>query len=230
MADGGSGFGGSNKVAALLIGTAAGLLAIFGPPLLDDDDEPEPEPEPVPVESVIAVQPADSGAPAPPTTVKSPAVVVPVPVATKPPADDLRGDPNNVILTIVAYGMPARVSARPTNPNATVRERVREVCIPDTQFPNPCITDYVVPKGTEVVVTAGDSLSGYWSSLDSVTGGGCTIAGGTGRDQTCTFTVLSDIELEARYYGSDSTAPKFLYPACPPRAQNPPAWLSRCPK
>lgn len=227
---GGSGSGGAssgggsvNKTALLLFGAGlTAIIAIMGPRILPDD-EAEPEPEPAPSVSVVAgggEKPVSSVTAAQPTRAQSSAPVRPIP-------DDLRSDPNDAVLTIVAYGLPARISATARDPAISLRQRVREFCSPDI-YPEPCITDYVAKKGTVLTITAGDSRAGPWPVLDYVTGGGCNLKG-NGDDLKCEITLTGDIQVEAWYYGEVSGAPAFQFPKCPPdKGSNPPAWVSRC--
>lgn len=220
---GGSG-GSSNKVGMLLLG--AGLVAIiglFGPRLVDgDDDDKAPKATPVPT---IAVS---NGAPATQVPTSAP-TARPGPTTRATPVDDLRGDPNNAILTITAYGMPARVSAAAEDPSISVRQRQKASCSPDDQYPEPCVTYYVAPRGTTLKVTAGDSRAGYWPALDFVRGAGCDLQG-DGRDLTCIIALTGDVEVTAQYYGGENPGLfHYQFPTCPTqRGNNPPAWAARC--
>ena len=84
-------------------------------------------------------------------------------------------------------------------------------------------------KGAVVKLSAGDSKAGYWPVLESVRGPGCNLEE-NGKDQTCTITVVGDVEYTAKYYGGESPGKlHFTYPECPTqRGNNPPAWMSRC--
>jgi len=220
---GGNGSGVSmNKVAAVLTGaTLAGIILIMGPRILpggEDEDAPTPSPVVSP-----AAQPTIAAT-------RPPATAAAIPAQSTPALnDDLRGGSENVILTIIAYGMPARISARAEDPTVAVKARVREQCIADVQFPNPCITDYVVRRGTVLIVEAGNSLSGFWPSLDYVRGSGCDLKE-SAADQTCRIQLDSDASVEAMYFGGESPGdPHYQFPTCPTnRGNSPQPWMSRC--
>ena len=113
---GGSGSGGSsggyNKVAALLIGalTIGGLIIFLAGGGGDDTPKDGPVATSAPVQAVVP-----STAPAPtqrPSTTQA-----------QPSGFDKNSlrlnDPNNVVLSITAYGMPARVSLQAVNAGDT---------------------------------------------------------------------------------------------------------------
>ena len=193
---------------------AAGIIIILGPGLPGGGKNPNSNPTSTASEATAL---AAGSATAPPVR------DVFVPIGTAENDDD-------AILTIVAYGMPARISAAPKDPSASMGSTVREVCIPETQFPKPCITDYRVKKGTEVVITAGDSLAGYWPELESVEGGGCNITPGD-KDVSCTLTLVGDVEVVAKYSGGENPGLwHYVYPTCPTqRGNSPPSWAKLCP-
>ncbi len=221
--------GGYNKVGALLL--AGGLAILIG------------------AGTIIVDIPRDSATPA---ATAAPAAASPIAAATSAPAspppppppmfdrEALRGrDRNAVVLTITAYGMPARIGVQAAN-DSEVRSRgafdaglgVDYACNPDTQYPNPCVTYIVTQRGANVTVTAGDARAGLWPLLESLEGGGCKLTDGA-TDKSCTVTLAADIEMTARYYGEDSSG-KHPFPKCPPntaeyRARFPSsAWLARC--
>lgn len=192
-----------------------GLIILLGPGPGGGDGSPTPEPTSAPVvgnDSPATVSPAQQPTRAP---------------ATAPPTRPGTGGEGEAIVTIIAYGMPARVAPTLAGSNDTLRGEFREQCIPDIQFPRPCVIDYPVQKGTSITIRAGNSLAGYWPVLKSVKGPDCNL-GEASRDQECTFTVFGDLEYEARYYGTENNT-ELLYPKCPTqRGNNPPAWASRC--
>lgn len=173
-----------------------------------------------------------------PPTVRAVTVAVPTAGATSsavfgPAAFDREalkeGNPDAVVLTITAYGLPARVSAQVTDSdNQKIAQGYIKSCAPEDLFPEPCVSYWVVKRGATVTVTAGDSLAGYWPNLDAVTGPGCNLSGG-GTDQTCTLNLLSDVDLTAVYSGGESPGlAHYQYPTCPTQRQRPPSWASRC--
>jgi hypothetical protein len=203
---------------------AAGVLgtAIIVVPIVNGGDDDDAKPQPV-----TQVSGGGGGAQQPTTAGKDP-TVRPGPTQRPTPVDDLRGDPDNVILTITANGMPARISAQATNPSVEVRQRQKASCVPDDQFPGPCVTYYVAKRGTEMKITAGDSRAGYWPVLQGVHGGGCELPESS-QDVSCTINLQSDVEVTATYYGSDTPNGTYVFPVCPAKRSSPqPSWASRC--
>ena len=224
--DGGSsgGLSGMNKVAMLLAGgTIAGLIGWF---VFPGGGEDKPAPQLASTTVAEATLPHGGGAVAPTVVPSSP-----VPGRAGIDREALTaGYPDGALLTITAYGMPARVSAALENEDDSVftRGTVKQ-CVPDEQFPDPCVYYWLVKKGTSATITAGDSRAGYWPSLESATGAGCNLAG-DGLDHTCTITVAADVDIVATYYGGESPGlAHYTYPVCPTnRGPAPPAWASRC--
>jgi hypothetical protein len=149
------------------------------------------------------------------------------------------GDPEAVVVTVAAFGLPARVSVTADSPDDVISqgmfdpaEGVDFACLPDDQYPNPCVSFVVVKRGAAVTITAGNSRAGFWPNLDRLEGGGCTMPGtGTDTDVTCGFSAFQDADVIAYYYGDTTASGKYLYPNCPvasDRGNNPPAWASRC--
>ena len=228
MANGGSGGssgssgGNANKVGALLLGAGLlGLIILVGPGPFDGDDGGDAPPATTDGSAASGDGgPPPTSAPAQPTARGASTAR---PSATLAPTDE-------VVLRIVAYGLPARVSAHLRPGEEGMRTYFPKSCAPEEIFPDPCVAEYTVKKGTTVVVSAGDSLAGYWPGLKSLKGPGCDIVGPVPRDQECTLTLVGDVELVAVYVGSESPpAREFPYPECPHRpGNNLPAWLSRC--
>ncbi len=222
---GGSGGGGGgrsvNKVALAICGVGvAGLIIFFNPPGGDDDPSGDDEPQPTAASIVER-----------PTTAPTVPAATTRAVQSAPPArpPGLQVGPDEAVLTLIAYGLPARFSPTLEGSNDTLRGEFREQCTPDIQYPNPCIFDYVVKKGTNVTIHAGDSRAGLWPVLKSVRGPGCTLDGGDGRELSCTVTVGADMSFEAKYFGSQSVDSEYIYPACPKnRGNSPQGWMSRC--
>ena len=222
--DGGSGgSGGMNKVAMLLAGgTVVGLITWF---LWPGGDDGKPTPTPA---TTVAVATVPSGGSTVPT-------IPPGSSAPQPAGIDRKaltaGYPDGALLTITAYGMPARVSAIIEDEDNTVfTHGAIKQCVPDEQFPDPCVYYWLVKKGTPATITAGDSRAGYWPSLESVAGAGCDIKG-DGVDHTCTITLSADADIVATFYGGESPGlAHYVYPVCPTnRGPSSPAWASRCP-
>lgn len=140
------------------------------------------------------------------------------------------GHPDAVILTITAFGLPARIGAEIADAdNQKLDSGQVKTCTPDEIYPDPCVWYWVVKRGTAVAVSAGDSRAGYWPDLDFVQGPGCNLKGGSGVDQSCALTLESDVDLTAVYFGSESPGlAHYQYPTCPTQRSRPPAWASRC--
>lgn len=220
-----SGGGSSNKVAGLLLGGGLiAIIAIFGPRLADgDDDDPKPAP-------TSQGHPSGGGRPVTPAPTAQPTVrPQPTTRPTQTADEDLRGDPNNVILTVTVYGMPGRVGAEPLDRSLEIRQRQKGSCSPDDQYPEPCITYYVAKRGTAMRIYGGDSRAGFWPVLDTVTGAGCNVSGLLGADFSCPVTLLSDMGVEAHYSGSSTNGGTVSYPKCPANLGNVrPGWADRC--
>lgn len=176
----------------------------------------------------------------PPTIVDVVAPTVPAAVTAAPgfygPAaidrDALREgyDEDAVLLTITAYGMPARVSATADNPDDSYSNGFVSSCPPDDIYPQPCVSYVLAKRGASVTVSVGDSRAGYWPVLDYVRGAGCDIVG-NGRDQTCKISLSSDVDLVALYSGGENPGLSYYaFPTCPTqRGAATSAWQSRCP-
>lgn len=228
----GGGLSGANKVAmAVAGGTLAGLIIWFNWPGGGADDVPAPTPV-VTVVNTIEPEPGDgvSGPTAAPASAAPQAASADREAITA-------GYPEGALLTITAFGMVARVGATFEDEENSVFTRgmfARDTttqCVPDEQYPDPCIYYWLVKSGTVVTVTAGEALAGWWPSLEYVRGPGCDLTG-NGLDQTCTLTLAADVELVATYYGGESPGnPHYTYPVCPTRREGPPAppaWTARC--
>ena len=216
----GSGSGNATKVGALLVGAGMmGIIVIFvGPKVVDDDPPPTPT-------AVVTAAPTTKAGGARATDVPRPTSAPTAARNTVPPRTQ-PAPSGDVTLTIMAYGLPARVSARAEDPKAHFSETVRKQCVPEI-FPEPCITDYKMDPGTNVIVSAGNALAGYWSELESLDGGGCRF-GPKDLDQACNITVFTDVEITAKYRGSQALGAYYTYPTCPPNKGNTsPSWL-RC--
>jgi hypothetical protein len=205
---------GSNKVGKLLLGGGAAailttIIIIFGP---GGGDAPPARPEPT--------APVPSGGGAGPT-VPSSGAPTHAPLPTMIPT--AVGSEGEATLTIIAYGLPARIAPTHQGTNEVLNGEFREQCTPEVQFPKPCIFDYKVKKGSAYTITAGDARAGYWSTLHSVSGPGCNLQGGSGQDVSCTIQVFGDVEITAKW-----ATDQLVYPACPANT-GPirPAWL-RC--
>ncbi len=222
--DGGGGSSGVSKLIALLFGGGlVAILSIFGPRFVRDDDSPNPAPATPSPQSPVGNGAAVTTAP----TIQ-PAVRTPNPTSAPGGEDDLRGDPDNVIITVTVYGMPGRVSVEAADPSVAVRQRVKEVCSPDQIFPGPCVTSFVAKRGSPLLLIGGNALAGYWPTLAYARGAGCTI-GEVSKDFRCPFTAMSDMSVEARYYGNTTPDDRYEYPKCPKNFGNVvPAWTSRC--
>jgi hypothetical protein len=215
----------------LIVGaaTVVGLIILFGP---HRDDEGPPPTEVVVVETAPPQQVAGPTSVPPPTT--RPAQT-PNPQSIGFDREAIRRiDPNAVIVSITAYGMPARVglqtqnSADQLSSGSFVPDRgVNVACLPDVQYASPCTSYVLVKKGATIVVSAGNSLAGFWPSLDHLRGPGCDI-GKVSADRTCTVQASSDLDYVAVYYGSDSSG-DYVYPRCPPnRGTSTSEWIRRC--
>lgn len=233
----GGGLSGASKVAIVIAGgTVAGLIGFFVVPDGDDGDDPPP----TPAVTIVAT------ATRPPEPDGSSSVVTVPPAATvvaKPSGIDRKaltdGYPEGALLTITVFGMPARVGATFEDEANSVYTRgmfVRDpgtACMPDQQYPDPCIYYWLVKPGTNVTVTAGDSRAGYWPAFEAVHGPGCELVGGDsgGQDVSCTLTLALDVEMVATYYGSERPGlAHYTYPVCPTqRGEQPPSWAARCP-
>jgi hypothetical protein len=152
----------------------------------------------------------------------------------------LRLDPDAVIVAITAYGMPARVAIVVQNDGDRLStgmfdpaRGVNTGCLPDTQFPGPCVSYAVVRKGASVNITAGNSRAGFWPNLDFLRGPGCDLGRTGDRDHVCTITVSADVEFVAVYYGEDTPNGLYQFPKCPAgealeRARASSQWARRC--
>ena len=169
MASPGSGghSGSYNKVGALLLG-GLGVIGfiIFMAGGGGDDGPPAP---------VATTSGAQAGAPTAPAAAPTSSNAAP---AAGSKESLRRGDPNATILTITAYGMPARVSVQAQNASEVKSQGMYDpgrgtdfACTPDTQYPNPCVTFIVVQRGAMVTVTAGDSRAGFWPVFSYLRGG-----------------------------------------------------------
>lgn len=221
------GQGGGNKVGNLLL--AGGLALLLGvgvtvtivTNLVPKPPVATPEPPP-PASASTAIPPRTTGGNAPP----------PIRLDDK---EELRGrDRDAVVLTVTAYGMPARIGIQATN-DAEVLSRgnyaadrgVDAACLPDVQYPGACVSFIVTKRGATVTVTAGDARAGFWPILEYVRGAGCDIADGS-KDESCTLSLAGDVDMTALYSG-DYSGGKVQYPTCP--VPRPPArndWESRC--
>jgi hypothetical protein len=207
---GGSG-GGSRGKAALAAAGAAGIITIiivtiFGP---GGGGKDTPRTPTAVASSVSAASGAGSQTAGRPTLTPLPSMI---PTAV--------GSEGEAKLTIIAYGLPARISPTLQGTNQVLNGEFREQCTPEVQFPKPCIFDYKVKKGSSYTITAGDSRAGFWPVLASVSGPGCNLSGGSGRDVSCTIQVFADVEITAKYSNGEVS-----YPVCPANISNRPAWL-----
>lgn len=228
---GGSSNGGMNKVAAVLAGALGivGLIIVLGGGGGGSSDVTAKEtvvPTTPPVAAATIAQPtrAPSATNAPPAGFDK---------------EQLRNrDPNAVIVTVTAFGMPARVGIEAQNAGE-VRSRgmfvagnLNLACLPDAQYPNACVSYIVVQRGATVTVTAGNSRAGYWPILEKLSGGGCDrTAPNSDKDVTCTITVFQDADIVATYYGDTTPDGKYFFPKCPANrgaaaATSP--WIARC--
>ncbi|MFN8617554.1 MAG: hypothetical protein U0837_10685 [Dehalococcoidia bacterium] len=217
VAPGGSSSGGgssANKVGALLLGGGLlAIIAIFGPRAFGDDDE---QVQPAPTAEGL---PSGGGSPLTPAPTAQPtARPQPTTRPTQTADEELRGSPDNVILTVTVYGMPGRVGAETIDRSIEIRQRQKGSCAPADQYPGPCVTYYVAKRGTAMRLYGGDSQAGYWPAIDYVSGAGCSISRPLIGDFSCPFTLESDMSVEAGYYGSEGSAPGtiYRYPNCPP--------------
>ena len=224
---GGSSGGGSsaNKVAALLLGGGLlAIIAIMGPRAFDGDDDDQVQPAPTAEGLPGGGRPATQAPTAQPTPRPQPTTR-----PTQTADEELRGSPDNVILTVTVYGMPGRVGAEAIDRNIEIRQRQKGSCSPDDQYPEPCVTYYVAKHGTEMRIYGGDSRAGYWPVLSSVSGAGCNLSEPFRADFSCPVTLLSDIGVEARYYGSSTNGGTVFYPKCPAAlGDSRPGWAARC--
>lgn len=223
---GSSGGGGSaNKVGALLLGGGLiAIIAILGPRAFDGDDD-----DPAPAPTAEGLPSGGGGAVTPAPTAQPTARPQPTTRPTQTADEELRGSPDNVILTVTVYGMPGRVGAEPIDRSIEIRQRQKGSCSPDDQYPEPCVTYYVAKRGTEMRIYGGDSQAGYWPALSSVSGAGCNVSGPLRADFSCPVTLLSDMGVEARYYGDTTNGGTVYYPKCPASLGNSrPTWASRC--
>ncbi len=230
---GGSGSGSSgsyNKVGMLLLGGLglAGLIIFLGG---GDKDDPEPVVEATSAPTTVAA------APNVPVATRQTSQTNPQPSGVDKDALRLR-DPNNVIVTVAAYGLPARVGITAQN-DSEVKSRgvyvagnANLACLPDAQYPNACVSYMVVPRGATVTVTAGDSRAGFWPVLDSLRGPGCEKAGNGDRDVSCTLTLAGDADFTATYYGDTTPSGRYVFPKCPVASERGSAttspWIARC--
>ncbi len=230
--DGAGGSGGYNKVAALLLAGGLAIMAtLIVPRVIRQDDS-------VPVATVTATAAA---APEP----NRPAAATPS--NTSPRGAQIadrtalvQGYPaDSVVLSVVAFGMPARISAtfereadRYTSGLYISGSGGQHACSPDEQYPEPCIYYWVAHRNAALRLTAGNALAGFWPDLDSLRGPGCNIAR-TNADATCTLTLGADQQFEATYYGSQSGQGEYRFPVCPTgesrtRASTLSTWVGRC--
>ena len=227
---GGSGGGGGAKVAAAILGASiiAGFIIFMGGG--GDGEGGGSKDADLPTSPPQAVSaPAPTSAPANPT-------VRPSSASGK---DALRARfPDSAIVTIAAYGMPARVNIVAQNDSQVlsrgvyIEGDVDLACLPDAQYPRPCVSYMIVPRGATVTVSAGEALAGPWPVLDSLKGPGCDQKGTGGRDVSCSVTAGGDMDFIATYYGQDTPNGRYDYPKCPAsevarlRAASP--WAARC--
>jgi hypothetical protein len=105
-------------------------------------------------------------------------------------------------------------------------------CLPDAQYPAPCVTYMIVKPSVNVTITAGDAQAGPWPVLDSLKGPGCDQKSAGSRDVTCTATAALDMDFVATYYGQDTPNGRYDYPKCPAseiaRLRTTSPWAARC--
>jgi hypothetical protein len=229
VSEGGSGGNGGsyNKVGALLLAAIGGVIGFIVFTGGGDNGG---------TEAVLPTsQPPVVGSSAPAAT-SQPSTTEALQTGTE--KETLRANyPNSVVITITAFGMPARVGIEAQN-DAEVFSRgvyiagnTNLACLPDAQYPNPCVTYMVVQRGATVTVQAGNSRAGYWPILESLSGGGCDRPGtGDDRDITCTLTLFQDADISARYYGEDTPNGRYDFPKCPAGAAGSATseWIKRC--
>lgn len=228
------GLGRAGLIVLALLGGIAGIVIVTGITGGSDDDPP------------AAVDPT----PPPPGVTASTSTVTATATATSGPTgrpttsfdkEALRaGNPDAVVVTVAAYGLPARVSLVATNSDELLSQGMFDPgkgvdfsCLPDDQYPNPCVGYLVVTRGAEVTVTAGNSRAGFWGILDRLEGGGCSIPGSGGdQDTTCSFSAFQDADISAYYYGETTPSGRFDYPTCPVAAERgtyaATSWIARC--
>jgi hypothetical protein len=158
---------------------------------------------------------------------------------TASPKDALRARfPGSVIVTVTAYGMPARVGITAADDSQVLSRGVYVEgnldlsCLPDQQYPAACVSYVIVKPGVNVTISAGEARAGPWPVFDSLKGPSCDQKGSGDRDVTCTATAAADMDFVATYYGSDTPNGRYDYPKCPAseiarlRASSP--WAARC--
>jgi hypothetical protein len=151
-----------------------------------------------------------------------------------------RLDPNALLITLTAHGMPARVGIQAQNDSEVVSRgtfvlgKMNTACIPETQYPAPCVSYMLVKRGATVNVQFGDSRAGFWPLFGYIRGGGCDREGGGSIDRTCSIIMLSDVDMTAMYYGDTTPSGRYQYPKCPvPEERSRPGatvepWIARC--
>ncbi len=220
--------GGANKVGNLLLAGGLALLIVLIIPVV----RPDPAPTPPIITATPAELPAGGGNATPPPASTSP------PVASPPRADRatlVRGYPADaLVLTVIVHGMPGRVTATFADGDVYTQgvyvpsSGGSAACLPDAQYPEPCISYWVAKRGAAFTLTAGNALAGFWSSLDHVRGPGCDIGRVGARDESCNLTLGTDLEYEAVYYGSSSADGEFTFPKCPRDRGAATGWIARC--
>jgi hypothetical protein len=95
-------------------------------------------------------------------------------------------------------------------------------CMGDN-YPDPCVYVAIVNRGAEFTLYAGDSRAGFWPSLESTNGPGCSYSGVPPQEKVCTSSLTENREIDVYYYGGESPGLlHYTYPTCPTRRAGPP--------